>query len=152
MDLQIVRAGPDQADELSRIALASKAHWGYPQRWLDIWAPQLTFSPQYFEENEGWVAVQEDRPIGFYTLQVEKGTASLENLWVLPEFIGKGIGKMLFLHAVGLCRQRGYEGLQLEADPNAAGFYGKMGMCRIGEHRYEVDGQPRILPIMEMKL
>lgn len=152
MDLQIQRASPEQADELSRIALASKAHWGYPKRWLEIWAPQLTFSPQYFEENEGWAAFLDDRPIGFYTLQVEKGTASLENIWVLPEFIGKGIGKMLFLHAVELARQRGYKTLQLEADPNAAGFYEKMGMCRIGEHRYEVDGQPRVLPIMEMDL
>jgi ribosomal protein S18 acetylase RimI-like enzyme len=152
VNLQIIRVIPEQADELSRIALASKAHWGYPQRWLEIWSPQLTFSPEYFEQNEGWVAISEDRLIGFYTLQEENGNASLENLWVLPEYIGKGVGKKLFLHAVELSRQRGYEILRLEADPNAVGFYEKMGMKQAGEHQYEVDGQPRRLPILEMKL
>jgi hypothetical protein len=27
-----------------------------------------------------------------------------------------------------------------------------MGMQQVGEYQYELDGQPRILPIMEMKL
>lgn len=152
MNLQVLRATPEQADELSRIAQAAKAHWGYPQRWLEIWTSQLTFSPEYFEQNDGWVAVVEQRPIGFYTLQEENGNACIENLWVLPEFIGKGIGKALFLHAVELARQRGYDILQLEADPNAVGFYKKMGMYQISESQYELEGQPRRLPIMEMKL
>ena len=152
MNLQITRITPDQSAELTCIAQAAKAHWGYPKRWLALWAPELTFSPQYFEENEGWVAVLDDKPIGFYTLQEEEGNACIENLWVLPEFIGKGVGKALFLHAMERSRQRGYTVLQLEADPNAAGFYEKMGMHKIGEHRYELEGQPRCLPIMEIRL
>jgi len=152
MHPQIVRASPEQADELTRIALTAKAHWGYPERWLEIWRPQLTFSPEYFVENESWVAVADATPIGFCTLQEKDGTAWIENLWVLPQYIGKGVGKSLFLHCLGLSRQRGYKTLQLEADPNAVGFYKKMGMHRIGEQLYEVEGQPRILPIMEMKL
>jgi hypothetical protein len=52
----------------------------------------LTFSPQYFEENEGWVAVMNEMPIGFYTLQEKGENASIENLWVSPEYIGKGKG------------------------------------------------------------
>jgi ribosomal protein S18 acetylase RimI-like enzyme len=149
---QIVRANPQQANELSRIAQAAKAHWGYPQRWLDIWAPQLTFSPQYFEKNEGWMAILDDVPIGFYTLQEKDGTASIENLWVLPVYMGRGVGKALFLHALELARMRGNTTLQLEADPNAVPFYEKMGMRQIGEYQYELEGQPRSLPIMEMKL
>ena len=91
-------------------------------------------------------------PIAFYTLQDRNGNAWIENLWVLPEYIGQGIGKQLFLHAMELARQRGYKTLQLEADPNAVGFYKKMGMYQIGERVSEVDGQKRILPIMEMSL
>ncbi len=152
MNFEIRRAIAEQAGELTRIALAAKAHWGYPQRWLDVWTPQLTFSPEYFEKNEGWVAVVNEVPIGFYTLQDENGKACIENLWVLPEFIGKGVGRALFLHAAGISRQRGYSVLRLEADPNAAGFYEKMGMYKVGEYKYELEGQPRSLPIMEMKL
>ena len=146
------RAGFNEADILSAIAFSAKAYWGYPERWLDTWKYQLTFSPEYFEKNESWVAELENTPIGFYTLLDRNGIAWIENLWVLPEYIGKGVGKQLFAHAVKLARQRGYKTLQLEADPNALGFYEKMGMYKTGEHIGEVDGQPRVLPIMEMAL
>jgi ribosomal protein S18 acetylase RimI-like enzyme len=152
MNLQIYRAKPEHAGELSQIALAAKAHWGYPQRWLEIWRPQLTFHPQYFEENEGWVAYVDETLVGFYTLQEKNETAFIENLWVSPEHMGKGVGKALFLHAVELSREHGNTTLQLEADPNAVGFYKRMGMSQIGEVQYELEGQPRSLPIMEMKL
>ena len=145
-------AVPEDAHALTQIALSAKKHWGYPERWMEIWTPQLTFTPEYFEENESWVAIDGDQQIGFYTLQDKNGIAWIENLWVLPAYIGKGVGRQLFLHALELARQREYKTLQLEADPNAAGFYEKMAMYKIGERHSEVDGQPRILPIMEMTL
>src|SRR6476646_8069393 len=144
MELKIRRAFPEEADILSQITFAAKAHWGYPNRWLEIWKPQLTFSPEYFEENESWVAEIEDVPVAFYTLQEKAGSAWLENLFVSPKFIGKGVGKRLFLHAAELSRQRAFRTLQLEADPNAAGFYEKLGMHKSGERHSEVEGQPRV--------
>lgn len=152
MLLQIRRASHDEVDTLSQIALSAKAHWGYPERWMEVWTPQLTFSSEYFEENESWVAEIDNRPIAFYTLQDKDGIAWIENLWVLPEYIGQSVGKRLFQHATGLAVERGHKILQLEADPNAVGFYEKMGMHKIGERHSEVEGQQRILPIMEMKL
>lgn len=152
MTIHIRRAHPADANALTVIAISAKRHWGYPERWIEIWRPQLTFSPQYFEENESWAAVMNGAPVAFYTLQEQQGNAWLENLWVLPEWMGRGIGKRLFLHAVDMARQRGYTLLQLEADPNAVGFYEKMGMRRVGERQSEIEGQPRILPIMEMAL
>jgi len=150
--LKIRRALPEEADRLSDIALSAKRHWGYPERWIAIWRPQLTFSPEYFEENESWAAEVDNQPIAFYTLQDKDKNAWIEDLWVLPEYMGQGVGKRLFLHALSRARQLGYRILQLEADPNAVGFYEKMGMSKIGERHSEVDGQPRVLPIMEMFL
>jgi len=152
MNLNTRRAIPGEADELSEIAYSAIAHWGYPRCWMEIWKPQFDFLPEYFERHESWVVELEDRPIGFYTLQEKNGNAWLENLWVLPEFIGRGIGRQLFIHALSRSRTKGHLSLQLEADPNAVGFYEKMGMFKIGERKYEVEGKLRILPIMEMKL
>ncbi len=152
MTISIRLAKPEEADVLSQITIAAKGHWNYPQHWIELWRPQLTFAPEYFEQYDSWVAEAEGMPIAFYTLQEKDGNAWLDNLFVLPIYIGKGIGKQLFLHAMELARQRGYKILQLEAEPNAIGFYEKMGMHRIGERQYELDGQPRILPIMEMSL
>ena len=151
-EFRIRRGLPEDAGALSQIALSAKKHWGYPERWMKIWTPQLTFSPAYFQQNESWVAELDCSQIAFYTLQQKDDIAWIDNLWVLPEHMGKGIGKTLFLHATALARHRGYKSLQLEADPNALGFYKKMGMYRIGERCSEVEGQLRSLPIMEMKL
>src|SRR5215207_4819059 len=142
------RVLPEEADKLTQVALAAKRHWGYPEHWIEIWLPQLTFSAEYFRANESWVGVVDGIPVGFYTLLDIHRNAWMENLWVMPEFIGKGIGRELFLHAVELARERGYEIIRLEADPNAVGFYEKMGMHKIGERDSQVDGQPRSLPIM----
>ena len=152
MDLQITRVDPEQAELLTQIALAAKGHWGYPEHWMQVWQPQLTFTPAYFEEHESWVAELARAPIAFYTLLERDRIAWIENLWVAPEWIGKGVGKRLFLHARETARQRGFQALQLEADPNALGFYRKMGMKQVGERRSEIEGNPRILPILELRL
>ena len=119
---------------------------------MEIWTPQLTFDSGYFKSNESWVADQDGRPVAFYTLLDKNGIAWLENLFVTPAVIGQGVGRILFLHAQQLASERGYTTLQLEADPNAAGFYEKMGMYKVGERHSQVEGQPRVLPIMEKEL
>jgi ribosomal protein S18 acetylase RimI-like enzyme len=150
--ISIERASPTQAQQLTQIAFASKAYWDYPERWMELWRPQLSLSPEYIRENESYVALVNEALAGFYTLEEKSGNAWLENLWVLPAYIGKGVGKALFLHAVERSRQRGYQALRLEADPNAVGFYEKMGMYKISERKYELEGQLRILPTMERML
>ena len=150
--MKIRYAVPDDADVVSQVALLAKAHWGYSENLMQAWKPQLTFSPEYFRENESWVAVVDNQLIAFYTLQEKAGIAWIENLWVLPNYIRKGAGRQLFLHALSRSRELGYKILQLEADPNAAGFYEKMGMSKIGERYSETDGQPRVLPMMEIDL
>ncbi len=150
--ISIQRASPEQASRLTRIALAAKAHWGYPERWMELWRPQLTFHPEYIRENECWVALVDEAVVAFYTLEKRNDIAWLENLWVFPDHIGTGVGKALFLHAVEQARQARLKVLQLEADPHAVGFYERMGLRRVSERRYDLEGQPRILPIMQMEL
>lgn len=65
MDFDILRAGQEQAEALTRIAFAAKRHWGYPERWLDLWAPVLTITPGFIATNEVWVAVAGEQEIGF---------------------------------------------------------------------------------------
>lgn len=150
--ISIRRIDPAQANDLSKIAFAAKAHWGYPERWMDMWIPQLTFNSAYFVEYESWAAFDEAKPVAFYTWEERRGNAWLENLWVVPEYMGQGIGKKLFLHAAEESRRRGYRRLQLEADPHAVGFYERMGMYKISERSYEIDGHLRVLPTMELRL
>ena len=88
MNVQIRRASPRDAKTMTQVAISAKRHWNYPEDWIEIWTPQLTFNPGYFEENESWVAIVSDVSAGFYTIQEKHRKAWIENLWVLPEYMG----------------------------------------------------------------
>jgi ribosomal protein S18 acetylase RimI-like enzyme len=148
--LEIIRATADMAGTLTNIAFASKRHWGYPERWITIWTPLLTVSVQYIENHDTYVAWEAGGPVGFYAICVDKSKSSLEHFWVHPESMGKGIGRRLFLHALSSCRAQQMKLLVIESDPNAQGFYEKMGARQIGEVFGEVEGLPRTLPVMEI--
>lgn len=152
MDIAIVPAEPEQAGILTEITIAAKRHWKYPERWIQFWLPALTITPEYILENETWVANGDGKPAGYYSFKQADMELWLDNLWVLPEYMGRGIGSRLFQHAVRRCRVREFPTLKIEADPNAVGFYERMGARIIGEHRGEVDGQARALPVMEIYL
>ena len=148
----IFRTTPDQAEVLTKIAFAAKRHWGYPERWIQIWSPILSVSEKFIEENHTYAAYVEGKPVGFYAISIDQGKASLEHLWILPEFMGNGVGNALFQHAIEQCKKLGVHTLEIESDPNAQGFYEHMGATKTGELVNEVAGQPRILPILEMYL
>ena len=57
MLIREVRA--DEYGLLSELAVSAKRHWGYPERWMEIWTPQLIFAYDYFEEHEGWAAIDD---------------------------------------------------------------------------------------------
>jgi GNAT superfamily N-acetyltransferase len=150
--IEIRRVDLKDIDALSQLAFAAKAHWGYPASWMEQWRKYFTYTPEYFAENESWVAEWDGELAGFCTLLEKEGNSWLENLWVKPDFIGKGIGKQLFIYAVEIARSRGYPKMRLEADPHAEEFYKHMGMQKVGETPADMEGQSRILPVMEINL
>jgi len=152
MQIEVAKAIPNQAGQLTSIALAAKRHWGYPERWIEIWTPLLTITPEFIASADVWVAVVEDETAGFYALLYSAERATLEHFWISPRFMGQGVGRGLWDHALARCREKDYAVLEIESDPNAQGFYEKMGARKVGERTGEVDGQPRVLPIMEIRV
>jgi GNAT superfamily N-acetyltransferase len=152
MQIKIQSVTPDQAATLTQIAFAAKRHWGYPDRWIQIWSPLLTITPEFIEEHETYVAYLDGKLAGFCAISLENEKASVEHLWVLPDYMGKGIGAELFSHMLSRCKELGARALEIESDPNAQGFYERMGAVKVGEVISEVDGQPRILPLLEINL
>ena len=150
--LSLRPAEPGDAEALSRIAFAAKAHWGYPERWMESWREGLTIAPGFVEGNEVYAAFAEGEASGFYALVGEGPRIVLEHLWVLPERMGLGLGRALFGHALERAAALGAETLGIEADPNAEGFYRRMGARRVGEISYELDGRKRVLPLLAMDL
>lgn len=146
----IRRASADEASVLTAIALDAKRYWGYPEHWIKHWESDLTISADFISDNHVYVAEVDGEIRGFYALCVNGNKAELEHMWVSPAFIGTGIGKELFLDAMERAAALDVRDVELSADPNAAGFYKRMGAKKIGEVDAPVDGQPRKLPRLKI--
>lgn len=148
----ILRAQSAHAGRLSQIAHAAKSYWGYPAQWIDLWHNQLTITPSFIEGNEVWAAEVDGSLLGFYALSLKGRCAKLEHLWVMPVAIKQGIGSALYSHALERAVVLGANRLEMESDPNAVGFYEKMGAEVVGEVGYVLEGQRRALPLLQHEL
>lgn len=146
--MRIRRAATEDAPALTRIAHEAKQHWGYPEHWLKHWQDDLTITPDFIAGNEVYVAESKTDLVGFYALIIKQEKAELDHLWVLPQHIGTGVGKELFLHAMQHAARERVAEVEILSDPNAEGFYRKMGAHRIGETVSELEGQARLLPLL----
>ena len=149
--IRIVRATPQNAETLTQIAHAAKRHWGYPESWIAAWREILTMRPEFIVANHAFIAIEAERALGFYVLTTEDDGLHLDHLWILPDAMRLGIGRALFEHAVAQARNLGSDSIKIAADPNAEGFYKRMGAKRVGVRVSEVDGERRELPLLEYR-
>jgi GNAT superfamily N-acetyltransferase len=145
-------AAPEDAGPLSLLARRAKGHWGYPEEWLAAWEPELTRSPADIRRMHVHVARSDDHIAGFYALDGEGRTLTLEHFWVDPDHMGRGVGRTLFRHALDYAAGHGAGKLQIESDPNAESFYVHMGARRVGWRSRPVAGTDRRLPLLVIEL
>ncbi|NIR44859.1 MAG: GNAT family N-acetyltransferase [Gemmatimonadetes bacterium] len=126
------RARAAEAAELSELALRSKAHWGYDAEFLEACRPELTLTPELIEQQDVYVLENGGRIVGFYSLVPWKSEIELCHFFVDPPAIGRGVGRQLWDDAVERARARGHRRFLIQSDPNAEGFYRKLGAERIG--------------------
>ncbi len=128
----IRRAKPDEAQLLSDLALLSKAQWDYSE---DILACRdaLSIDENYILKNHVFVMEEDRKMLGFFAFLIKNGQAALDFMYLNPEFIGRGYGKMLWSHVVDKAKELDIRGFTIDSDPNARGFYERMGAVVIGE-------------------
>ena len=149
MNVRTVR--PGEAGLVSRIAFRSKAWWGYPAAFMRACRAELTYSEADCARLH--VAVVEDPDVlGFYALErLSADDVELDALFVLPEAIGRGYGRVLWDHATQAARDMGAATMIVQGDPNAQGFYLAMG-ARPAGRRESASISGRYLPLFAMAL
>lgn len=145
---------PPRADELpmaSALGLRSKAHWGYDKAFMDACCDELTLAREDLLDSELMLAVTARAIVGVAQLSQNESRAELEKLFIEPDWIGRGIGKLLFNWSVEKARYLGAHTISVTADPYAVPFYEKMGFERFGQ---EASGSiaGRILPVYQLQL
>jgi GNAT superfamily N-acetyltransferase len=127
----IRRGSAADGGRLKEIAIASKGHWGYEPERVREWADRGDFGRETLERLALFIAEAGGRTVAWASVEARGETAWLADLWVEPAWIGKGIGTRLFRRAAEHARQTGAAVLEWEAEPNALGFYEKMGARRL---------------------
>lgn len=152
-ELVFRRAEPAEAKELSGIAYAAKAWWGYSVQQMTLWRADLTVDAASIERHPVFVAIVDSRIAGFYQVELGQPESSLHHLWVDPAFMRKGIGKALLHHASRLATKTGAACLLIDSDPHAETFYRLCGALKTAELAAPIAGQPeRMRPQLSMPL
>ncbi|WP_425450425.1 GNAT family N-acetyltransferase [Virgifigura deserti] len=144
-------ARSEEAQALTDLSLRSKAVWGYEASFMARCRAVMTLKVAAIEAQPHYVAEADGRLLGFYGFEPEKDGVGLDYLFVAPEAIGRGVGRALWEHAVATARQLGHATLIVVSDPNAEGFYRRMGARPAGAQPSDLE-PGRWLPVLRFPL
>jgi GNAT superfamily N-acetyltransferase len=144
--LRLRAVRPADHERVRELTLDSKAHWGYDRDFVRRWAEGLSFDTPY----ERWVMEADGEVVAWAALIPPRdGVAVLDDLWVDPAWLGRGVGTQLFRQAAERARELGATRLEWGAEPNAVGFYEKAGGRKLRDH---VTEWGRVAPWMGLDL
>lgn len=137
-DIHIRRAAQHDALILSDITWRSKGYWGYNEEFLRDCGELLNIKASYIKYAIVYVAEVANRISGFYGLSTDNNEPELGYLQVEPEFIGKGVGKLLWHHAISQAKSQGWKSFKIQAEPLSEPFFMHMGAVKIAEHQSQL--------------
>lgn len=144
-------ARPGEEDALSQLCLRSKAVWGYDADFMAAVAPYLKVTPEAVAAGHTVVAELNSAIVG--VCQIEPGSkhGTLDLLFITPDAIGHGVGRLLFEDARTRLKAAGDTIMTILSDPDAEPAYLHMGARRV-EMRPSDVFKGRKLPWLEMVL
>ena len=139
-------ARPDEASALEMLQRRSSDVW-------EEYRAQLAASPDAIEPPhraiaDGRVRVAVDalgRRLGFsVVLPISGGRCELDDLFVEPDSMGVGVGRMLVDDVVSRAAAAGASHVDVIANPNAVGFYERLGFEVTGQASTRFGEAPRM--------
>ena len=148
---EIIKSTAEDNEILTEITKKSKAYWGYSDEQMESWSELLTITKNYIETNKVYKLVVDKLTVGYYSyVYLNEKEVKLDNLFVMPSYIGKGFGKLLMVNFLTEIENTEVEKITLDSEPNAASFYESFGFIKVGQ--IETSIKDRYLPIMELKI
>ncbi len=127
MQLFIRAPDIDELPALSELCLRSKAVWGYDAAFMAACRSELSFEPRDLDSSRIAVAARGSGVLGVAQVRVAGREADLLKLFVEPAALRGGVGQALFAWASDVAREMGAQRMTIEADPEAAPFYRRLG-------------------------
>jgi len=122
---------PDEIPTLEALQRHSSLVWADTREQLLAHADAIAIPVEQVERGWARVALGGDGVvIGFSLIvppAVTDGAAELDGLFVEPDHMRGGVGRVLVADAVERARARSYPRIEVMANPNARGFYERVG-------------------------
>ncbi|CAM3588625.1 GNAT family N-acetyltransferase [Rahnella victoriana] len=149
-------ASPDEAEILWEIRNQAIRHGCKNTYGADIvmaWTPEQMPAGyrKAIAENPFFVAQVHglDTPVATGFLDLKNG--SVEAIFTLPEYEGKGLATQILAAIKAEAKSRGFTALTLASTPNAFEFYKKNGFCLVKESLYRSEMANADLRCMDMR-
>ena len=104
----------------------------------------LEFDATCVHQGRTRVAVEDGRVVGFVTTTPNGETAELDDLFVDPDWMRRGIGLSLMRDAYVVARGQGVRRIEVTANHHALAFYEVAGFALDGEADTEFGPAPRM--------
>jgi GNAT superfamily N-acetyltransferase len=127
MQLLIRAPEVEELPALGELCLRSKAVWGYDADFMKACRAELSFAPSDLASSRIAVATRGGSVLGVAQVRMAGRDADLTKLFVEPSAMHTGAGRALFDWALDAARAMGAERMVIEADPDAAPFYRRLG-------------------------
>lgn len=107
---------------------------------VEVWSPQPVpperFLARVSDGRSVFVAIEDnDNPIGFIELEFD---GHIDCFYCHPDFVGTGVGAVLYDRLESSARSAGMSRLYVEASEVARGFFLRMGFSLIGRRDFEL--------------
>lgn len=146
-------ARTDEWPELSHLARAAKASWGYAAADLAAWRDDLDIRADAIRDRPTFVVEAQGAVCAVVQLDPRSEPWDVAALWVAPGAMRQGHGRALMRHAAAFARSRGQVELAIDADPHALAFYTGLGARQVGALAAPTTGEPhRVRPQLLLPL
>ena len=142
--LNIRSAKADEYEILTNIAIESESFWEYDSDHMEKFKSVYKITEEFISNNSTFVLEKDENIVGFYGFIIENNEPSLEYLYIEPQYINKGYGKLLWNHMVENCKKNSIKGFSIVTSQQTKEFYTKMGAVQVGEIKSLVQNGHRI--------
>jgi ribosomal protein S18 acetylase RimI-like enzyme len=108
----------------------------------------LVLGPEGLAEGRTWVAEVNGAVAGFATWAEHDGLTELEDLFVDPDQMRRGLATALVRRIAEVLRARGVERMEVTANPHALAFYRSAGFTDYGVGSTEFGTAPRMVLLL----